>query len=178
MDCHAVDVAGCERVMEIIMSYPNSIVSYTHTPGEKDTYDMNMRTSTSNGEYKDWRVEVKDRNCNMDDFPTAYIRENKFRSMTTDVTEEPAVFCGYHDGVLAWQLKYLPIRDILVDIADSKAKFKESEHENEKRVKYNERTEWVRVYNPKMGYRWELNVNLPIYKENKRGFKRLKKHVN
>lgn len=185
MDCHAVDVAGCESIMQTIMEYPNSITSWTHTPGEKDTYDMNMRTSTSNGEYIDWRVEVKDRNCTMGRYNTAYIRENKFRSMTTDVLKEPAVFCGYPDGVLAWQLNMLPVSDILNDIADSKAKFKESEHINENRVSYNKWTEWVRVDNPVMGNRWELNVNLPIYKDekgnvlkNKKGFRSFKKHVS
>ena len=179
LDCHAVDVAGCESIMQTIMEYPNSIVSWTHTPGEYDEYDMEWVSITSSGEEIRYRVEAKDRDMAMDRFRTAYVRENKFSSMVQETERIPVVACGYHDGVLVWQLNYLPLREIMEDIADSKKRFSETRHKGESIVKYNKWTEWRYVWNKALKkHRWELNVTLPIYKENKRGFKRLKKHVN
>lgn len=179
MSWHGQDVAGCENIMQTIMEYPNNIVSYTHTVDEFNEFDMIWNCSTSTGEIVQYRVEGKERDLNMDDFKTAYIRENKFRSMAAEKVMVPVIVCGYHDGVLSWQVNMLPVSDVLRDIDDAKMRFNADAYAGKTIAKLNEWTEWRYVWNPAQGKkRWELNVVLPIYKENKRGFRRLKKHVS
>lgn len=171
---HEQDCAGCDYIMSVLMDRPNRIVSYTHTQGDYDEYDMNWICTATDGQEYECRVEGKDRrkdkngnNVYINTYPTAFIRENKFISMTDEKRRVPVAVCGYADGVIVWQLNMLPIDDIRKSIAEAKIRFT-ANGKSGKGIR-NKWCSWNWVYNPARGYEWELNVNLPI--ENKAGIR-------
>lgn len=58
---HQADLDGCEKAFNIINQYPNYITSWTHTPGEKDSYDIQMTCTYADGLVREEEAECKDR---------------------------------------------------------------------------------------------------------------------
>ena len=58
---HQADLDGCEKAFNIINQYPNYITSWTHTPGDKDSYDIQMTCTYPDGLVREEEGECKDR---------------------------------------------------------------------------------------------------------------------
>lgn len=124
---HNVDVAGCEDMMGVIMGHNNKIVSWSHTPGEYDSYDMSW--TLYNG--TEWSVEGKDRRINFKTGKPQYITtydsimlnyEKYFKLLDNyNVTGElPGYVADYTDGVVFYSLLNLPYEEIKESVEDAK----------------------------------------------------------
>lgn len=187
---HEQDVNGCTYIMNIVNSYYPEI-EWEHTGGDYDRYDINWTVTTTNGNKVECKVEGKDRRkdknskeINMEDYPSAYINSGKFRYMVSNVTR-PYLAMGYTDGVLMYNLKKLPVDEIIVDIDDAVKRFvdnSEVEYEDRGKGINNGWCSWNYVWNPaKRRKGWELNVNLPTRKDDREkynGITVMRKNVN
>ena len=168
LDCHKQDIEGCNYIMNVVSSYfPD--VEWTHTEGEYDRYDMDWVITTTAGKSVECKAEGKDRRKNKKgedirtrSYPTAFLNSAKFRYLVTNF-KNPYALMGYSDGVIVYNLKQLPFREVIEDIVEASLAFGDESYTWENEVKINEWTKWKYVWNPaRKRKNWELNVELPI----------------
>lgn len=178
--CHEQDLNGCNYMMEVVNSYYPEI-EWVHTGGEFDRYDMDWTATTTNGVQVECKVEGKDRrkdksgkDIDIETYPSAFINSGKFRYMVNNVSY-PYLLMGFADGVVLYNLKKLPIEEILVDIDDAAKRFvnnREVGYYNQGKGISNKWCTWNWVYNPAKGCKgWELNVNLPTREKDRKLYK-------
>ena len=124
------DIDGCNYTMSIIMNYENRIISWTHTPGEFDKYDMDWLCESKyegtpnyhcQDENKDrrwaWKIEngvaVRDydKPQYISSFSSQMFNYDKYEPMMERYKEtgmKPIYTAGYQDGVWICDLRNLP----------------------------------------------------------------------
>ena len=168
---HMADLKGCNYAMDIIMSHPTNIVSWTHTGGDYDSYDMNWLIKRKDGTHYTARVEGKDRTTNFKTgnpqytytYWTVMFNIEKYEELMKNWDEKgwgayPVYEASYTDGVILYHLPKLPTEEI-------KETFKEAREGAAKGERINNK--WVHWYwlpdtsiNTKK-YSWKPRLDLP-----------------
>ena len=142
---HQQDIDGCDYTMSVIMQNENRILSWSHTPGEFDKYDMDWTCESQFEGGPDYhcQVENKDRRwpwkteydedgneISVQDydqpkftssFSSQMFNYEKYEDMTEryPLTKQvPLYTAGYQDGVWVCDLRKLPKEKIYTDVED------------------------------------------------------------
>lgn len=165
IDWHEVDVTNTNEITSTI-SYYYPEIEFTRTEGDKDRWDVDWVTTTTEGTKIECSGEAKLRKgTKMKQYPNAYLNSGKWRWLMEN-KKHPYALIGYDDGVIMYRLKALPKFEILEDVIALSKRYTELPE-----CKYNgyicpenKWCKWEYVWNPAKGRKeWELNVKLPIW---------------
>ena len=144
-DIHKQDIDGCEYTMSVIMQNDNRVVSWSHTEGEFDKYDMDLTcrskfegrpTFSAIDENKDrrwgWKTitdengeEISVIDYDNPQFTTSFSSQmfnyEKYEPMMEIYENDrkmPVYTVGYQDGVWVCDIRTLPKDLIYKDIKD------------------------------------------------------------
>lgn len=117
---HQADLKGCEKAFNIINQYPNYISTWTHTPGETDSYDIQMTCTYPDGLVRAEEAECKNREEPL--YTLEFFKKNgvmfemnklnkQFQRLELGIPQH-FINSTYDDYVIWYYLDTLPISEI------------------------------------------------------------------